>query len=250
MRSKLRLGVNVDHVATLKRLRDTPYPDLLAAAQECVAGGAEQITIHLREDRRHIVDGDVATLQKHLKVDLNLEMAATEEMLAIALRLKPHSICIVPEKREERTTEGGLDLSDPKRNAFLERIAHEAKLAGINVSFFIEPDPKDVEISKKLGATAVELHTGALCLAHQKGHKQAAENEWKRLRTAVAAGQSTGVAVHVGHGIDYNIAPELARIDGIVEYNIGHSIVCEAVYCGIREATARMKRALTQKEYA
>jgi pyridoxine 5-phosphate synthase len=240
----MRLGINIDHVATLRRLRDTPYPDLLKAADECVAGGAEQITVHLREDRRHIVDEDVRGLRRHLKVDLNLEMAATEEMLKIALELKPFSICVVPEKREERTTEGGLDLSDARRNEFLGKIAEKAGRAGILTSFFIEPDARDIEMSKKLGARAVELHTGALCIAHQKREKRLAQ-EWKRLREAVKASEAAGLLTHAGHGIDYEIAPELAKMGGIREYNIGHSIVCEAVYVGLREATRRMKSALT-----
>lgn len=243
----VRLGVNVDHVATLRRLRDTPYPDLLEAAKECVAGGADQITIHLREDRRHIVDADVARLRAGIAVDLNFEMAATEEMLAIALKTKPYSICVVPEKREERTTEGGLDLSNSVRNELLKRIAKEATAAGIVVSFFIEPDARDMKISKDLGATAVELHTGALCIAHQADDKPTLAHEWKRLREAVAAGPSLGLTVNAGHGIDLKIALELSGIKGIHEYNIGHSIVCDAVFCGIREATRKMKLALEGK---
>ena len=239
-----RLGVNIDHVATLRRLRDTPYPELLKAAQECIAGGADQITIHLREDRRHIVDDDVRVLRDALTVDMNLEMAATEEMLAIALRTKPYSICIVPEKREERTTEGGLDLMNPARNELYRRIAGEARAKGILVSFFIEPSATDIELSQRLGAQAVELHTGQLCIAHQQDRTGELEHEWARLREAVRAGGDLGVAVHAGHGIDYRIAPELASIEGILEYNIGHSIVCEAVFVGIREATRHMKALL------
>lgn len=241
----LRLGVNIDHVATLRRLRDTRYPELLSAAQECVAGGADQITVHLREDRRHINDADVAALKAQLKIDLNLEMAATEEMLAIALKTRPHSVCLVPEKREERTTEGGLDLSQGRRNELYARIALETGRAGILPSFFIEPDPEAMEISKRLGAKAVELHTGALCLAHQQGDKPALEREWQRLKNAVAAGPKLNLTVHAGHGIDETIAAQLAAVRGIVEYNIGHAIVCEAVFCGLREATRRMKEALT-----
>ena len=239
-----RLGVNIDHVATLRRLRDTPYPDLLTAANECVAGGAEQITIHLREDRRHIVDEDVTRLKKNLKVDINFEMAATEEMLGIALKIRPYSICLVPEKREERTTEGGLDLSSSVRNEFYARIARETAHAGILPSFFIEPTPKDMELSKRLGARAVELHTGALCLAHQKKDAPLLAKEWARLKEAMAMGKKLGLTVHAGHGIDYLIAPELGALPGIMEFNIGHAIVCEAVFCGLREATAKMKRAL------
>ncbi len=203
--------------------------------------------MHLREDRRHIVEADVRRLREALSVDLNLEMAATEEMLAIALELRPHSICIVPEKREERTTEGGLDLSNPERNALYQRIASEARAKGMVVSFFIEPDPHDVELSSQLGATAVELHTGQLCLAHQREDAAGLPGEWARLRAALAAGQKAGVTVHAGHGIDYRIASELAELNGIVEYNIGHALVCEAVFCGIEEATRRMKALLSGK---
>lgn len=240
----MRLGVNIDHVATLRRLRDTPYPDLLKAALECVAGGADQITVHLREDRRHIVDDDVINLKKTLRVDLNLEMAATQEMLEFALKIKPHSICVVPEKREERTTEGGLDLSNSTRNKFLQEIATRVKKAGILVSFFIEPDPNDINVSKELGAEAVELHTGALCIAHQTKNTHSLKKEWSRVQSAVQTAKDLGLMVHAGHGIDYEIAPELAKLRNILEYNIGHSIVCESVFIGIREATRKMKQAL------
>lgn len=240
-----RLGVNIDHVATLRRLRDTPYPNLVMAAAQCIQGGADQITIHLREDRRHIVDQDVSAVKAAISVDLNLEMAATQEMLDIALQTKPYSICVVPEKREERTTEGGLDLSNPERNRFLRRIVCAAQDAGIRVSFFIEPSLQDIETSAALGAQSVELHTGALCIAHQQG-LASLEHEWQKLRAAVKAGLAAGIHVHAGHGIDYRIASELALVEGIHEYNIGHAIVCEAVFCGLQEATARMKRLLSQ----
>lgn len=242
--NRIRLGVNIDHVATLRRLRDTPYPNLLEAAKLCIAGGADQITVHLREDRRHIVDLDVRTLKRHLTVDLNFEMAATKEMLDFALEIKPHSICVVPEKREERTTEGGLSLSSPDRNLFLKEIVQKAKAQGILVSLFIEPDAKDIRISHELGAQAVELHTGGLCIAHQQKDQQALAHEWQRLKEAVSVGNKLGLLVHAGHGIDYNIATELGPIAGIVEYNIGHAIVCEAVFKGIEQATRDMKNAL------
>jgi pyridoxine 5-phosphate synthase len=246
-----RLGVNIDHIATLRRLRDTPYPDLLRAATECIQGGADQITVHLREDRRHIVDEDVARLKAECTVDLNLEMAATPEIFQIALKTRPHSICIVPEKREERTTEGGLDLFNSKRNDFLKTISQEASRAGILVSFFIEPTPEDVSISKKLGAKAVELHTGALCLAHQSGNKRLFQTEWEKLEKAIAAGAVEGLLVHAGHGIDYEIARRLAaNLHGIAEYNIGHAIVCEALFCGLKEATRKMSNILQRREGA
>lgn len=242
---KIRLGVNIDHVATLRKLRDTPYPNILHAAKLCIEGGADQITVHLREDRRHIVDQDVELLRKKILVDLNLEMAATEEMLSIALRIKPHSICIVPEKREERTTEGGLDLSDERRNTFLKEIARKAYETGILTSFFIEPSPDDVARAKELGAQAIELHTGALCIAYQTKDIQKLEQQWQNLEQAVQEGKKQELLVHAGHGIDYEIAAELSkRISGIQEYNIGHAIVCESVFCGLKEATQKMKEAL------
>jgi len=242
----IRLGVNIDHVATLRRQRDTPYPDILQAAKAVIAGGADQITIHLREDRRHILDEDVARLRANISVHMNLEMAATQEMGRIALETNPHAICLVPEKREERTTEGGLDLSSRERTGLLETISREAAARGIVVSHFIEPDPRDLARSAALGATAVELHTGALCLAHQRGDMHTWERELIRLKEAVKAGQELGLAVHAGHGIDYEIAPKLAPIEGILEYNIGHALVCEALFCGLEAATRRMKQLLTR----
>lgn len=240
------LGVNIDHVATLRRLRDTPYPSLVDAARECVAGGADQITVHLREDRRHIVDADVANLKAMLTVPMNLEMAATDEMLAIALKTKPHIICLVPEKREERTTEGGLDLSTPQRLANLQKIVRKAADAGIHSSLFIEPSAKDVEKAREMGAYAVEFHTGTLCIAIQN-KKPSVEQEWKRLETAVDAAVALGVKPHAGHGIDEEIATQLTRrVPKIIEYNIGHAIICQAVFCGLREATKRMKTALSK----
>lgn len=242
---KPRLGVNIDHVATLRRLRDTPYPDLLMAAQLCIKGGADQITVHLREDRRHIVDKDVIELKKSITVDLNLEMAATQEMLDFALSINPHSICVVPEKREERTTEGGLDLRNEERNIFLEKICKEARKKGILVSFFIEPDLEDIRISKELGAQCIELHTGTLCIAHQANNRKKFESEWAKYIEGIALGNSLGLMVHAGHGIDYNIAPIMAKHGGVLEYNIGHSMICESVFIGIEEATRRMKNLLS-----
>ncbi len=237
----VRLGVNIDHVATLRRLRDTPYPDLIRAADDVVAGGADQITVHLREDRRHIVDEDVKRLRSHLRVDLNLEMAVTPEMEAFAFELVPHSICLVPEKREERTTEGGLSLEGSEREEALRRISARGREAGILVSFFIEPEERTIARAAALGAGAVELHTGALCIEHQAGRLEAFEKGLEDLRAAVHQARSLGLAAHLGHGIDYRIAPIMAGIPGVAEYNIGHALVCEAVFVGLREATRRMK---------
>ncbi|MGE4233156.1 MAG: pyridoxine 5'-phosphate synthase [Bacteriovoracia bacterium] len=238
-----KLGVNIDHVATLRQLRNTPYPDLLTAADECIEGGADQITVHLREDRRHIQDTDVFLLRDRIVVDLNFEMAATQEMFEIAFQVLPHSICIVPEKREEKTTEGGLDLSNEKRNEFLKSYISKANEKNILVSLFIEPEAKDILKAKDLGAGAVELHTGAVCLALQNRTNEI-EVEWKRLKEAVQVGRSSGLRLHAGHGIDYSIARELVRLEGIEEFNIGHAIVCESVFCGLKEAVRKMKEAL------
>ncbi len=241
MSNFFRLGVNIDHVATLKRLRDTPYPALLKAAEECVRGGADQITVHLREDRRHIVDQDVLILKEHLAIDLNLEMAATAEMFDFALMVAPHSVCIVPEKREERTTEGGLDLS---LDSNLKRYLPQLNARNIVTSLFIEPDQSTVQTAYDLGAKAVELHTGSLCLKYQRGDRAGFEKGLQELQAVAAFGQELGLMVHAGHGIDYEIAPRLAQIGEIFEYNIGHSIVCEAIFVGIAEATRKMKALL------
>lgn len=241
----IRLGVNIDHVATLARLRDTKYPDLLDAAKEVIAGGADQITVHLREDRRHIVDRNVLDLKKAISVDLNLEMAATEEMLSFALQVNPHSICVVPEKREERTTEGGLDLSKVERQKMFQKIADQAKKQGILVSFFIEPDLKDIDQCVALGVGAVELHTGSLCNAIQKNDVVLAKKEWARVEAASIHAHDAGLLVHAGHGIDYEIASQLVnRAPHIIEYNIGHAIVCHSVFVGIKESTRLMRKAL------
>lgn len=240
-----RLGINIDHVATLRRLRDTPYPDIVKAAKECIAGGADQITVHCREDRRHITDADVIRLKNKISVPLNLEMAATEKMLQFALKLRPECICLVPEKREERTTEGGLSFKDNKRNAIFEKIATLGQAKDILVSFFIEPDLADIHMSAKLGAMAIELHTGKLCLAIQNKRKNA-KVEWNRLMAAIELGNCLGLSVHAGHGIDYDIAKKLSMVRGIKEYNIGHAVVCEALFCGLRMATHKMKKNLTR----
>jgi pyridoxine 5-phosphate synthase len=240
-----RLGVNIDHVATLRRLRDTPYPDILAAAQACIDGGADQITVHLREDRRHIVDQDVLLLKKCIGVDLNLEMAVTQAMAEFALGVKPHSICLVPEKREERTTEGGLDLSRTATHSVFNLLLSECKKAKILVSLFIEPTVEHVSKAADLGAPAVELHTGALCIALQNGDDARAAKLLDELKEAVEAGVSRGLLVHAGHGIDYSIAPRLAVLDGIAEFNIGHAIICQSVFDGLSRATQKMKAALS-----
>lgn len=236
--SALRLGVNIDHVATVRNARGAPYPDPVRAALIAAAAGADGITAHLREDRRHITDADIARLSEGLAIPLNLEMAATDEMLAIALKHRPHAACIVPEKREERTTEGGLDAAGQhNRLAPMVRALGEA---GVRVSLFIEPDARQIEAALALGAPVVELHTGRY--AELSGAGQA--EELKRLSDAAALGAKNGLEVHAGHGLTLdNVAP-IAAIPQLRELNIGHSIIADAIFVGLAEAVRRMRAAM------
>jgi pyridoxine 5-phosphate synthase len=240
---KLRLGINIDHVATVRnarRRRADAHPDILRAAKEAVRGGADSITFHLREDRRHILDDDALRLRKTLKVPLNMEMAATGEMLRIALKLKPKAVCIVPEKRREVTTEGGLDAIGGGKK--LARIVNELAAAGIRVSLFINPDPKQVMAAYATGAAAVELHTGKYCDSTGAARKQ----ELKRLQAAAKQAHALGLEVHAGHGLTYeNVAP-IAAIAEIVELNIGHFLVGEAVFTGLAESVRLMRHIMTK----
>lgn len=245
-----RLGVNIDHIATLRQLRGTPYPSLLEAARVVESAGGAQITVHLREDRRHIQDQDVVELRKHLRIPLNLEMAATEAMTKFALKIKPEWDCIVPEKRAEVTTEGGLALEKNSRR--IGKTTERLKKAGIKVSLFVEPSIKAMRLSAKLGADAVELHTGRYCLASQtagSGKKKIA-TEFARIKEAGELARQLGLHVHAGHGFDYeNVRPvaELADDDGrplIEEYNIGHAIVCRAALVGLDRAVKEMVSAI------
>ena len=237
---KQRLGVNVDHVATVRNARGTPTPDPLRAALMAAEAGADGITAHLREDRRHIVDDDIARLMDKISLPLNFEMAATEEMVAIALRHKPHAACIVPEKREEVTTEGGIDAAGQHNR--LKPIVGALVQAGIRVSMFIEPDHKQLDASKSLGAPVVELHTGAY--AHASG--AAREKELARLREAAAYGASIGLEIHAGHGLTYDNVGPIAAIPQIVELNIGHFLIGEAIFVGLGNAMARMRNAMEE----
>ena len=236
--SALRLGVNIDHVATVRNARGAPYPDPVRAALIAAEAGADGITAHLREDRRHITDADIARLSEGLAIPLNLEMAATDEMLAIALKHRPHAACIVPEKREERTTEGGLDAAGQhNRLAPMVRALGEA---GVRVSLFIEPDARQIEAALALGAPVVELHTGRY--AELSGAGQA--EELKRLSDAAALGAKNGLEVHAGHGLTLdNVAP-IAAIPQLRELNIGHSIIADAIFVGLAEAVRRMRAAM------
>ena len=231
----IRLGVNIDHVATVRNARGGDNPDPVRAALLAEAAGADGITAHLREDRRHISDDDIARLSKGLKIPLNLEMAATEEMLAIALKAKPHAVCIVPEKREERTTEGGIDVLS--QFARLKPIVAQLGDAGIRVSMFIEPDRKQIDASRELGAPVVELHTGA----YANANGGARDKLLRHIHNAAEFGADIGLEIHAGHGLTYDNVGPIAAIPHIVELNIGHFLIGEAVFVGLENAIARMR---------
>lgn len=238
MTSPLRLGVNIDHVATVRNARGAGYPDPVRAALVAAGAGADGITAHLREDRRHITDDDIARLSEQLTIPLNLEMAATDEMLAIALRHRPHAACIVPEKREERTTEGGLDAAGQHNQ--LAPLVSELGAAKIRVSLFIEPDARQIDAALRLGAPVVELHTGRY--AELEGEPRAVE--LRRLADAAALAARNGIEVHAGHGLTYdNVAP-IAAIPQIRELNIGHFLIGEAMFVGLAEAVRTMRAAM------
>jgi len=238
MTDHLRLGVNIDHVATVRNARGAGYPDPVRAASMAVAAGADGITAHLREDRRHITDDDIARLAVALTVPLNLEMAATDEMLGIALRHRPHAACIVPEKREEVTTEGGLDAV-----GLFDRLAPMVaamRAAGIRVSLFIEPDAAQIDAAIRLGVPVVELHTGRYC--ELEGEARAVE--LRRIADAAALAAKNGIEVHAGHGLTYDNVGPIAAIPQVRELNIGHFLIGEAIFLGLGEAVRRMRAAM------
>ncbi len=240
MQNRLHLGVNIDHVATLRQARGTSYPDPIVAALMAEDAGADSITLHLREDRRHIQDRDVYALKDSMQTHMNLEMAVTEEMLAIALDVKPSDCCLVPEKRQEVTTEGGLDVAgqpDKVANACA-RLAD----AGIRVSLFIDPDEQQLDAAVQAGAPVVELHTGTY--ADAEGEKQ--HDELERVVSAASYGQEIGLIVNAGHGLHYENVSVIARIPEIVELNIGHAIIAQAVSDGISQAVGDMKRLMNE----
>ena len=239
----LRLGVNIDHVATVRNARGGRLPDPLRAAAIAAAAGADGITAHLREDRRHIVDADIDGLMRELKIPLNLEMAATREMLGIALRHRPHAACIVPEKREERTTEGGIDAAGQHNR--LKPIVGGLLAARIRVSMFIEPDRRQIDASKSLGAPVVELHTGAYANASGAERNRLAE----KIRDAAAYGESIGLEIHAGHGLTYENVKPIAAIPQVRELNIGHFLMGEAMFVGL-EASIREMRKLMEEARA
>jgi len=232
----LRLGVNIDHVATVRNARGAGYPDPVRAGLLAAKAGADGITAHLREDRRHITDDDIARLSAELPVPLNFEMAATEEMLAIALKHRPHAACIVPEKREERTTEGGLDAAGQHNH--LAYFCGKLRDAGVRVSLFIEPDPAQIEAAIRLGAPVVEFHTGRY--AHLSGAEQSAE--LKRVSDAAALAAKNGIEPHAGHGLTFDNVVPVAAIPQIAELNIGHFLVGEAIFTGLEAAVQRMRQ--------
>lgn len=238
--NKLRLGVNIDHVATIRNARGGRHPDPIRAAFLAVQAGADSITAHLREDRRHISDSDIDALADRLTVPLNLEMAATSEMLDIALKHKPHACCLVPEKREEVTTEGGLDVAG--QHAHLAPLVRQLNEAGIRVSMFIDPDRKQLDATASIGAPVAEIHVGTYCDAPE-GKQQ---KELARIADAVSYGHSLGIEMHAGHGISYEMVQSVAVLPEIRELNIGHFLVGEAIFIGFEEAIKRMRHLMDE----
>ena len=238
----LRLGVNVDHVATVRNARGGEHPDPVKAAQVAIAAGADGITAHLREDRRHIRDDDIHRLKAELTKPLNLEMAATEEMTAIAVKTKPHAACLVPERRQERTTEGGLDAAG--QHEVIAPVVTKLAAAGIRVSLFIAADPRQIEAAARLRAPVVEIHTGAWCDAVAAGLAAAADAEWGRIGEGVRLARAAGLEVHAGHGLTYATAEIISALPEVVELNIGHFLVGEAVSVGLAEAVKTMRTAM------
>ncbi|UWQ37582.1 pyridoxine 5'-phosphate synthase [Leisingera aquaemixtae] len=242
--NQLRLGVNIDHVATVRNARGGAYPDPVRAAKLAEEAGADGITAHLREDRRHITDADIDGLMEALSVPLNFEMAATEEMQKIALRHKPHAVCIVPEKREERTTEGGLEVAREEN-----RLAHyiaPLREAGCRVSIFIAADRKQIEAAHRIGAEVIELHTGAYCDFHAEGKLAERDRELEALREMSAYAHSLGLEVHAGHGLTYETVQPVAAFPEVKELNIGHFLIGEAIFRGLTPAVQEMRRLMDE----
>jgi pyridoxine 5-phosphate synthase len=237
----IRLGINIDHVATLRNARGGRHPDPLRAALVAIEAGADNITAHLREDRRHITDDDIERLAANLTVPLNMEMAATPEMLAIALKTRPHACCLVPEKRTERTTEGGLEVAG--QHDLLSPVVAQLGDAGIRVSLFIAPELRQIEAAARLRAPAIEIHVGPWCEAHSEGDIREAEAEWLRIVAGAKAAHSLGLEVHAGHGLDYATAT-ISGVPEIVELNIGHYLVGEAIFVGLGTSVRRMRASM------
>ncbi len=240
--SSLRLGVNIDHVATIRNARGGRHPDPVKAALLAVQAGADGITAHLREDRRHIRDDDIARLKAQLTKPLNFEMAATREMVDIALKARPHAACIVPERRQELTTEGGLDVV--RQHNHLVPFIAELKAAGIRVSLFIAADPRQIDMAATVGAPVIEIHTGAWCEAVGEGRSAIAAAELQRIKAGAAQARKLGLEVHAGHGLDLRTAETIAAFPEIVELNIGHFLVGEALFMGLSETVKAMRAAM------
>ncbi|MBL4807204.1 MAG: pyridoxine 5'-phosphate synthase [Rhodobacteraceae bacterium] len=241
---RLRLGLNIDHVATVRNARGGSYPDPLRAALLAEAAGADGITAHLREDRRHITDSDIDALMKNLSSPLNFEMAATDEMQQIALRHTPHAVCIVPEKRQELTTEGGLDLARDE-NRIAQFIA-PLREAGCRVSIFLATDKRQIESAARIGAPVVELHVGPFCDAHSEGRFETRDEELIKLKDMAAYAHDLGLEVHAGHGITYDTVKPIAKLPEIMELNIGHFLIGEAIFSGLDSAIRRMRNLMDE----
>ena len=239
---KKRLGVNIDHVGTLRNVRDELYPDPLRAALVSQNSGADSITIHLREDRRHIRDYDLRNIKKKIKIPLNLEIAPTNEKTKIAIKNKPKFVCLVPEKRKEITTEGGLNVNKYKK--IIKRIVLKLKNNGIRVSLFIEPKIQDIKISKELGAKCVELHTGSFCNIFNK--KRDFNKSYRKLKNSANYAKKIGLEVHAGHGLTFESAKIVSKIDQIVEFNIGHSIIAESLFNGLKYTIKKFKKIINR----
>lgn len=244
MRDRLRLGVNIDHVATIRNARGGAHPDPMRAAEIAAAAGADGITIHLREDRRHIRDADLDAVRAATHLPINLEMAATEEMTDIAVRFRPHAACIVPERREERTTEGGLNVAGLHNQ--IAPIVSRLKDAGARVSLFIEPDPVQIAVAEVLGAPVVELHTGRYAELWIEGGADAAAPELERLKLAAADARRRGIEPHAGHGLTFENVGPVAAIPEIAELNIGHFLIGEAIFIGLDAAIREMRRRMDE----
>ena len=238
----IRLGVNVDHVATIRNARGGRHPDPVHAALSAIEAGADGITAHLREDRRHITDDDMARLRALISKPLNFEMAATREMLAIALKTAPHAACLVPERREERTTEGGLDAAGQHNS--LKPIIAELRQAGIRVSLFIAAEPRQIDAAAALGSPVIEIHTGAWCEAIAAGDTVRAAAEWQRIVGGAALGRRAGLEVHAGHGLNYATSEQVAQLGEIVELNIGHFLIGESIEVGLAQTIRAMRAAM------
>jgi pyridoxine 5-phosphate synthase len=240
----IRLGVNIDHVATVRNARGGRHPDPVKAAEIAIAAGADGITAHLREDRRHIVDDDIARLKERITKPLNMEMAANDEMVAFARKVRPHAVCVVPERRQERTTEGGLDAAG-QRDSLRPAVAALAE-AGIRVSLFIAAEPAQIEAALALRAPVIEIHTGAWCDALAAGNASAAAAEFDRIVRGAAFARNAGLEVHAGHGLDYLTAEKIAALSEIAELNIGHFMIGEAIFDGLESVVRAMRAAMNR----